>query len=57
MNLNEILSLIFAKTFKRWKNIDESINRHGVKREDFYQMYAYLTKYEDSNVAILLYNC
>lgn len=39
----------------KWKKIDESINRHGVKREDFYQMYAYLTKYEDSNVAILLY--
>ena len=39
----------------KWKSIDESMNRYGVKREDFYQMYAYLTKYEDVNVAILLY--
>lgn len=39
----------------KWKSIGEGLNRHGVKREDFYQMYAYLTKYEDANVAILLY--
>lgn len=39
----------------KWKNIGEGLNRHGVKREDFYQMYAYLTKYKDANVAILLY--
>ncbi|WP_330683827.1 5-methylcytosine restriction system specificity protein McrC, partial [Romboutsia ilealis] len=39
----------------KWKKIDSNTIRHGVKREDFYQMYAYLTKYEDANAAILLY--
>ena len=39
----------------KWKKIDANTVRHGVKREDFYQMYAYLTKYEDANAAILLY--
>ena len=39
----------------KWKKIDSSIRRYGVKREDFYQMYAYLTKYKDVNAAILLY--
>lgn len=39
----------------KWKKIDGSLNRHGVKREDFYQMYAYLTRYEDVKSAILLY--
>lgn len=39
----------------KWKKIDGSLNRHGVKRDDFYQMYAYLTRYEDVKSAILLY--
>lgn len=39
----------------KWKKIDSSYNRHGVKREDFYQMYAYLTRYERVGTAILLY--
>lgn len=39
----------------KWKKIDNRLNRHGVKREDFYQMYAYLTKYKDAKAAILLY--
>ena len=39
----------------KWKMVDSNTIRHGVKREDFYQMYAYLTKYKDANAAILLY--
>lgn len=39
----------------KWKKLNENINRHGVKREDFYQMYAYLTRYKESKTAILLY--
>lgn len=39
----------------KWKKIDGSLNRHGVKRDDFYQMYAYLTRYENVKSAILLY--
>lgn len=39
----------------KWKNIDKNLNRYGVKRDDFYQMYAYLTRYKDSKSAILLY--
>lgn len=39
----------------KWKKIDKNSNRHGVKRDDFYQMYAYLTRYKESKSAILLY--
>src|SRR5699024_9623376 len=39
----------------KWKMVDSNTIRHGVKREDFYQMYAYLPKYKDANAAILLY--
>lgn len=39
----------------KWKRIDSSYNRHGVKREDLYQMYAYLTRYKDAETVILLY--
>lgn len=39
----------------KWKRIDSSISRHGVKRDDFYQMYAYLTRYKDVDRVILLY--
>ena len=43
------------EVYERYITIDANTVRHGVKREDFYQMYAYLTKYEDANAAILLY--
>ena len=39
----------------KWKSIDSSYNRHRVKREDLYQMYAYLTRYPDAETVILLY--
>ncbi len=39
----------------KWKRIDSAIARHGVQREDFYQMYAYLTRYDDVGTVILLY--
>lgn len=39
----------------KWKRIDSSSNRHSVKREDLYQMYAYLTRYPDAECVILLY--
>lgn len=39
----------------KWKRIDSNYNRHGAKRDDLYQMYAYLTRYKDAEAAILLY--
>jgi 5-methylcytosine-specific restriction enzyme subunit McrC len=39
----------------KWKMIHSNRSRHGVKREDFYQMYAYLTRYKDVKEVILLY--
>jgi len=39
----------------KWKRIYSSSNRHGVKREGLYQMYAYLTRYHDAKSVILLY--
>ena len=39
----------------KWKRVNKGINRHGVKREDLYQMYAYLTRYKDVKASILLY--
>lgn len=39
----------------KWKSVSSSYNRHGVKREDLYQMYAYLTRYKNANTVILLY--
>ncbi|PFM64781.1 hypothetical protein COJ48_09090 [Bacillus cereus] len=39
----------------KWKFINGSKNRHGVKREDLFQMYAYLTRYEKVSTVILLY--
>ncbi|GLV64861.1 hypothetical protein Bmyc01_35310 [Bacillus mycoides] len=39
----------------KWKFINGSRNRHGVKREDLFQMYAYLTRYEEVSTVILLY--
>lgn len=39
----------------KWKKINSTIARHGVQREDFYQMYAYLTRYGNVGTVILLY--
>jgi McrBC 5-methylcytosine restriction system component len=39
----------------KWKMIHSHRSRHGVKREDFYQMYAYLTRYKEVKDVILLY--
>jgi 5-methylcytosine-specific restriction enzyme subunit McrC len=39
----------------KWKILHSSKSRHGVKREDFYQMYAYLTRYKEVETVILLY--
>lgn len=41
----------------KWKQIfaKEEVNRSGVKREDMFQMYAYLTRYKHVSRAILLY--
>ncbi|PFC37686.1 McrC family protein [Bacillus cereus] len=38
----------------KWKTLTNG-NRSGVKREDLFQMYAYLTRYEQAKTAILLY--
>lgn len=39
----------------KWKSVESKFNRHGVKREDLYQMYAYLTRYKNASTVILLY--
>lgn len=41
----------------KWKQIfaKEEVNRSGVKREDMFQMYAYLTRYKHVSRGILLY--
>ena len=39
----------------KWKSVDSKFNRHGVKREDMYQMYAYLTRYKNARTVILIY--
>lgn len=39
----------------KWKSISSLYNRHGVKREDLYQMYAYLTRYPNVETVVLLY--
>ncbi len=39
----------------KWKKISDTFNRYGVKREDLYQMYAYLTRYPNVKTVILLY--
>ncbi|PFY80041.1 McrC family protein [Bacillus toyonensis] len=38
----------------KWKSLTAG-NRSGVQREDLFQMYAYLTRYERAKTAILLY--
>lgn len=39
----------------KWKRYDPSIGSHGVQRNDLYQMYAYLTRYDRVQTVILLY--
>ncbi|WP_415298125.1 McrC family protein [Clostridium perfringens] len=39
----------------KWKSVESKFNRHGVKREDLYQMYAYLTRYKNVSTVILIY--
>ncbi|WP_026830091.1 5-methylcytosine restriction system specificity protein McrC [Exiguobacterium antarcticum] len=41
----------------KWKQIfdKEEVRRSGVKREDMFQMYAYLTRYKNASRGILLY--
>ncbi|AQX53084.1 McrC family protein [Priestia flexa] len=39
----------------KWKRYDPSSSSHGVQRNDLYQMYAYLTRYERVNTVILVY--
>lgn len=39
----------------KWKSVSSVYNRHGVKRDDLYQMYAYLTRYPNVKTVILLY--
>ncbi|WP_433945548.1 McrC family protein [Paenibacillus sp. SN-8-1] len=39
----------------KWKMIRSDRLRHGVKREDFYQMYAYLTRYQEVDTVVILY--
>lgn len=39
----------------KWKLIQDSYSKHGVNRDDYFQMYAYLTRYQSVNTVILLY--
>lgn len=39
----------------KWKVISSQYFRHGVARDDYFQMYAYLTRYASAQGAILLY--
>lgn len=39
----------------KWKVISDNFFRRGVKREDYFQMYAYLTRYSTVSTALLLY--
>lgn len=39
----------------KWKWIQDVAFRHGVSREDYYQMYAYLTRDSNARAAVLLY--
>ncbi|MDA2693100.1 McrC family protein [Bacillus cereus] len=41
----------------KWKRIfdKEEVTRSGVKREDMFQMYAYLTRYKYAKIGVLLY--
>ena len=38
----------------KWKRASESGVAHGIKREDFYQIHAYLTRYKVSEAVILV---
>tara|TARA_R110001606_G_scaffold355628_1_gene506660 strand:- start:7282 stop:8520 length:1239 start_codon:yes stop_codon:yes gene_type:complete len=37
----------------KWKRLSERGSAHGVKREDFYQIHAYLTRYKVSDAVVL----
>ena len=39
----------------KWKWINGQTARHGVSREDYFQMYAYLTRYQSARAVVLLY--
>ncbi|WP_186306472.1 McrC family protein [Siminovitchia fortis] len=39
----------------KWKRYDPATTSHGVQRNDLYQMYAYLTRYEQVQTVTLLY--
>lgn len=39
----------------KWKSVKSMYNRHGVKREDLFQLYAYVNRYKTARSAILLY--
>ncbi|MBV4438634.1 McrC family protein [Clostridium tyrobutyricum] len=39
----------------KWKRIISRSSRYGIKRNDIYQMYVYLTRYQDVKNVILLY--
>lgn len=39
----------------KWKQVQSLYNRHGAKREDLFQLYAYVTRYKKASSAILLY--
>lgn len=39
----------------KWKAVSDKYFRHGVSREDYFQMYAYLTRYKAVETVILLY--
>lgn len=39
----------------KWKSISSVYNRHGVNTQDIYQMYSYITRYENAKLVILLY--
>ena len=50
--IENISSQIIIDT--KWKRL-KNRSRQGVKREDLYQMYAYVTRYKNAKAAILLY--
>lgn len=39
----------------KWKSVNNTKHRHGAKRDDLFQMYAYITRYDRAGSAILLY--
>lgn len=39
----------------KWKSVNNTKHRHGAIRDDLFQMYAYITRYDKAGTAILLY--